>query len=558
MKIPRIDKRYRHLKRYREIARVLIKYGFGHILSRMRVFALLRIGKKIKEKPEFEELTYAKRIRLSMEELGPTFVKLGQVLSTRPFLIPLELVIELTKLQDEVAPFDFHQVKYIVEHQLKASIDRLFSEFSHIPIASASLSQVHKAKTMKGEEVVVKVQRPGIKRIIDTDMEILKDLVSLLVRYVPESRQYDPKGMVEELAKTFRKEIDFKNEGRNIEIFSSNFKDDPTIFVPKVFWDLTTSKVLTMEYIHGVKVSNLTEIERRGLDRKIIAKNAGRAVFKQIFLDGFFHADPHPGNLFVLENNVIAPLDFGMMGRLSESLMDELSDLLINVVTWNPKGIVKVYQKAGVLTDRTDLKILESDLTEFLYRYHKIPLSRIDMKSIINDAFDIIHRHDIQIQSELMLFGKAMVTYEEVGKMLDPDYDLVTEAIPFVKKLSKRKYQPKIILRDIVTALQDLRDFLVPLPFDLQRITQKLTRGEFKFSLEHVGLEKFILQMERSSNRISFSLIIAALIVGSSLIMRLDVGPFLLGYPLIGILGYIFAGILGVWLVIAILRSGRI
>ncbi len=536
----------------------MIKYGFGHILSRMRVFALLRIGKKIKEKPEFEELTYAKRIRLAMEELGPTFVKLGQVLSTRPFLIPLELVIELTKLQDEVAPFDFHQVKYIVEHQLKATLDRLFPEFSHIPIASASLSQVHKAKTMKGEGVVVKVQRPGIKRIIDTDMEILKDLVSLLVRYVPESRQYDPKGMVEELVKTFRKEIDFKNEGRNIEIFSSNFKDDPTIFVPKVFWDLTTSKVLTMECIHGVKVSNLAEIERRGLDRKIIAKNAGRAVFKQIFLDGFFHADPHPGNLFVLENNVIAPLDYGMMGRLSESLMDEISDLLVNVVTWNPKGIVKVYQKAGVLTDRTDLKILESDLTEFLYRYHKIPLSRIDMKSIINDAFDIIHRHDIQIQSELMLFGKAMVTYEEVGKMLDPDYDLVTEAIPFVKKLSKRKYQPKIILRDIVTALQDLRDFLVPLPFDLQRITQKLTRGEFKFSLEHLGLGKFILQMERSSNRISFSLIIAALIVGSSLIMRLDVGPFLLGYPLIGILGYIFAGILGVWLVIAILRSGRI
>lgn len=558
MRIPRIDKRYRHLKRYREIARVLIKYGFGHILSRMRVFALLRIGKKIKEKPEFEELTYAKRIRLAMEELGPTFVKLGQVLSTRPFLIPLELVIELTKLQDEVAPFDFHQVKYIVEHQLKATLDRLFPEFSHIPIASASLSQVHKAKTMKGEGVVVKVQRPGIKRIIDTDMEILKDLVSLLVRYVPESRQYDPKGMVEELVKTFRKEIDFKNEGRNIEIFSSNFKDDPTIFVPKVFWDLTTSKVLTMECIHGVKVSNLAEIERRGLDRKIIAKNAGRAVFKQIFLDGFFHADPHPGNLFVLENNVIAPLDYGMMGRLSESLMDEISDLLVNVVTWNPKGIVKVYQKAGVLTDRTDLKILESDLTEFLYRYHKIPLSRIDMKSIINDAFDIIHRHDIQIQSELMLFGKAMVTYEEVGKMLDPDYDLVTETIPFVKKLSKRKYQPKIILRDIVTALQDLRDFLVPLPFDLQRITQKLTRGEFKFSLEHLGLGKFILQMERSSNRISFSLIIAALIVGSSLIMRLDVGPFLLGYPLIGILGYIFAGILGVWLVIAILRSGRI
>jgi len=560
MKLSPIDRRYRHLKRYREIARVLIKYGFGHILSRMRLFAILRMGKKIvyKEKPQLEELSYAQRIRLAMEELGPTFVKLGQVLSTRPFLIPLELVIELTKLQDEVAPFDFEKVKYIVEHELKALLDRLYSEFSKNPIASASLSQVHKAKTIKGEEVVVKVQRPGIKRTIETDMGILKDLVNLLVRYVPESRQYDPKGMVEELAKTFKKEIDFKNEGRNIEIFASNFRDDPTIFVPKVFWDLTSSKVLTMEYIHGVKVSNIAEIERRGLDRKIIAKNAGRAVFKQIFFDGFFHADPHPGNLFVLENNVIAPLDYGMMGRLSESLMDALSELLINVVTWNPKGIVKVYQKAGVLTERTDFKALESDLTEFLYRYHKIPLARIDMKSIIDDAFELIHKHDIQVQSELMLFGKAIITYEEVGKILDPDYDLVTELIPFVKKLSGRKYQPKIILRDVLTVFHDLRDFLIPLPFDLQRITQKLTRGEFKFSLEHMRLEEFILQMERSSNRISFSLIIAALIVGSSLIMRLEIGPFILGYPFLGILGYLFAAIMGVWLVIAILKSGRI
>jgi ubiquinone biosynthesis protein len=313
-----------------------------------------------------------------------------------------------------------------------------------------------------------------------------------------------------------------------------------------------------MEYIHGIKVSNLAELEKARLDRKIIARNAGRALFKQIFIDGFFHADPHPGNLFILEGNVIAPLDFGMMGRLSETLMDELSDLLIAIVTWNPKGIVKVYQKAGVLSEGTDFKTLETDLTEFLYRYHRIPLARIDMKSLINDAFDLIHRHKIKIQSELMLFGKALATYEEVGRMLDPEFDFVTEMIPYVKKLSRRKFRPKIILRDITTTLQDLRDLLVPLPFDLQMITEKLRKGELGFSLQHKGLEKFILEMERSSNRISFSLIIAALIVGSSLIMRLEVGPYLFGYPLLGIFGYVFAGILGIWLVIAILRSGRI
>jgi len=560
MRIPQWNKRYRHLRRYRQIVGVLVKYGFGHILSRMRIFTFLKLGKRflVREKREIKELGYAQRIRLAMEELGPAFVKFGQVLSMRPFLIPLELVMELTKLQDEVAPFPFPVVKEIAKSELKAPLEKLFAEFNPVSIASASLAQVHKAKTKDGDEVVVKVQRPGIKKIIDTDMEILRNLANLLVKYIPESEQYDPQGMVEELSRTFRREIDFKNEGRNIEIFAHNFKGDPTVKVPKVFWDKTTSHVLTMEYIHGIKVSNLAELEKAGLDRKVIARNAGKALFKQIFIDGFFHADPHPGNLFILEGNVIAPLDFGMMGRLSETLMDELSDLLIAIVTWNPKGIVKVYQKAGVLSEGTDFKTLETDLTEFLYRYHRIPLARIDMKSLINDAFDLIHRHKIKIQSELMLFGKALATYEEVGRMLDPEFDFVTEMIPYVKKLSQRKFRAKIIFRDITTALQDLRDLLVPLPFDLEMITEKLRKGELGFSLQHKGLEKFILEMERSSNRISFSLIIAALIVGSSLIMRLEVGPYLFGYPLLGIFGYVFAGILGIWLVIAILRSGRI
>lgn len=529
-------------------------------MDQMRIGPYLKLGKKIfaRGKPEVEKLNYAQRIRLAMEELGPTFVKLGQLLSTRPFLIPLELVIELSKLQDEVAPFSFEQAKEIVEKELKTSLDQLFFSFDKAPIASASLSQVHRAKTREGDEVVVKIQRPGIKPIIDTDMEILADLANLLERHIPESRQYDPKGMVDELSKTFRREVDFKNEARNIEIFALNFKDDPAVFVPRVFWDMTTDLVLTLEYIEGIKVTNLKEIKARGLDRKTIAKNAGRSVFKQVFIDGFFHADPHPGNLFVLDNNAIAPVDFGMMGRLSESTMDELSELLVAVVSWNPRGVIKTWQKAGVLEQTPDLKALEADLTDFLYRYHKIPLSRIDMKTLVNHAFDIVHRHRISLQSDLMLFGKALITYEEVGRLLDPEYDLVTEAVPFVKKLSQRKYRPKIILRDIVTFLQDLRELITPFPYELKRIVEKLSRGDLGLELHHKGLEKLMLEVERSANRISFSLIIAAIIVGSSLIMRLEVGYKFLGYPLLGILGYVFAGILGIWLVLAMLRSGKL
>ncbi len=552
-------KKARSLRRYRQIVTVLLKYGFDQLLDQMKIFTHLRIRKKVLKKAEgLEKLTYAQRIRLALEELGPTFVKLGQVLSMRPFLIPLELVLELTKLQDQVGPFPFVQVKQIVESELRASLEEHFSSFDTIPIASASLSQVHKAVTKDGKSVVVKVQRPQIKQIIDADMDILKDLVNLLEKYVPESKQYDPRGIREELEKSIRREIDFNNEARNIEVFRENFKDEKKVFVPEVFWELTTSKVLTMEFIDGVKISDLEELKRRGIDRKLLARIGGRMVFKQIFEDGFFHADPHPGNLFALEGNVIAPVDYGMMGRLSETTMDELADLLISVVTWNPGGIVKVYQDVEVVGEEVNLRALEADLADFLYKYHRIPLSRLDMKTLMNEAFEIIRRHDIQIQAELMLFSKALVTYEEVAKMLDPEYDLVTQMIPYVKKLAYRKFKPKVLLKDLFTTSVDFRELLVILPFQLKRIIKNLARGRLSFTFQHKGLDKLILELDRSSNRVSFALIIAAIIVGSSLIMRLETKYTLFGYPLFGILGYIFAGVLGVWLVIAILRSGKL
>ncbi len=558
MQIPLI-RRARSLRRYRQIVAVLLKYGFGQILDRMKIFPRVRLKREALKKAEgLERMTYAQRIRLALEELGPTFVKLGQVLSMRPFLIPLDLVLELTKLQDQVGPFPFPQVKQIVEEELKAPLEEHFSSFDTRPIASASLSQVHKAVTKDGQTVVVKVQRPGIRQVIEADMEILRDLVNLLERYVPESKPYDPRGIRDELAKSIRREIDFNNEARNIEVFRENFREEEGVFVPRVFWDKTTSKVVTMDFIDGVKISNLEELDKRGIDKKKLASLGGKMVFKQIFEDGFFHADPHPGNLFALEGNIIAPVDYGMMGRLSETTMDELADLLVAVVTWYPEGIVKVYQDVEVVGEEVNLRALEADIADFLYKYHKIPLSRLDVKTLINEAFDIIHRYDIRIQAELMLFSKAIITYEEVAKMLDPEYDLVTQMIPYAKKLAYRKFQPKALFKDVLTTSADLRDLLVKFPFELKRIIKKLGRGRLSFTFQHKGLDKLILELDRSSNRVSFSLIIAAIIVGSSLIMRLETKYTLFGYPLFGILGYIFAGVLGLWLVVAILRSGKL
>jgi ubiquinone biosynthesis protein len=558
MQIPLI-RRAKSLRRYRQITAILLKYGFGQVLDQMRVFPRLHLRRRsLRESEHLERLTYAQRIRMALEELGPTFVKLGQVLSMRPFLIPLELVLELTKLQDQVGPFPFPQVKEIVEEELKAPLEKHFSSFDTVPIASASLSQVHKAVTREGETVVVKVQRPGIAQVIDADMEILRDLVNLLERYVPESKQYDPRGIRDELAKSIRREIDFNNEARNIEVFRQNFSREKEIFVPRVFWDKTTSKVLTMDFIDGVKISDLEGLRKRGIDKKQLAFLGGKMVFKQIFEDGFFHADPHPGNLFALEGNVIAPVDYGMMGRLSDTTMDELADLLIAVVNWYPEGIVKVYQDVEVIGEEVNLRALEADIADFLYKYHKIPLARLNMKTLINEAFDIIRRHDIRIQSDLMLFSKAIITYEEVAKMLDPEYDLVTQMIPYAKKLAYRKFRPRALFKDVLATSADLRELLVRSPFELKRIIKKLGKGRLSFTFQHKGLERLILELDRSSNRVSFSLIIAAIIVGSSLIMRLETKYTLFGYPLFGVLGYIFAGVLGVWLVVAILRSGKL
>jgi len=559
MRISLIDRSYRSLKRYREIVGVLVKYGFGELLNRMNITRYLRLGRRrlIRSVEIAEKYSFYQRIRMALEELGPTFVKMGQVMSTRPFLIPIDLMIELTKLQDKVLPMDFGAAKEVIESELESALSEVFSEFEQQPLASASLSQVHRAVLLDGTEVAVKVQRPGIKRVIEADMEILRDLATLTERYIPESRQYDPSGLVSELAKSTRQEVDFINEARNLEIFRSNFEGHDYIFVPKVFWEYTSPRVLTMEFIRGVKISEGEQVSRLGLDRKTICRNLGKIMFKQVFEDGFFHADPHPGNLFVLDGNVVAPVDYGMVGKLSDTAMDDISATLLAAVEWDPQGLIRVLQNGGVIGEEVNLKFLEQDLTEYLYRYHKVPLAQIDMKGLTEEFFEVMHRYDIKVQSQFMLLTKALVTFEEVGRILDPGYDVVTEAAPYVRKLALRKYRPRVLLKDVRWILGELRDFATLFPHELRRILTKLRGGELRFDLQHRGLDRLITEMDKSSNRISMAMIIAALIVGSSLIMRLDVGYEVFGFPLLGMIGYLFAGILGAWLVIAILRSGR-
>jgi len=555
----RFQRKIKVFKRYRRIIEVLVKYGFGEILGRMNVAARLKIGKRklLQGTADLASKSYAERIRLAMEELGPTFIKLGQVLSTRPFLIPVELVVELSKLQDEVAPFEFEIVREIVEKELEAPISEIFDSLEEKPVASASLSQVHVGILKDGRKVAVKVQRANVKELIDVDMVILRDLAELLERFVPESRRFDPTGQIDELAKVSRRECDFLYEARNMDIFTLNYADDPMVKIPEVYWDYTTKKVLVAEYVEGIKISAIEKLKEAGLDLKVISRRGLRIIMKMIFEDRFFHGDPHPGNVFVMKNGRIILLDFGMVGHLSQSVVDFLTDLLFSASTWDARKILKTVLEFDLVPEDYDQLGLESELTELLYRYHKIPLGQIDMKSLLIDAMDIFYRYQIRLPGAFMLLTKAMITAEEVARELDPEINLIEEVEPYVKGLASKRFQFSVFKKDFMGVLSDLRDLITSLPFDLKRITQKIRKGDMEVQFRHRGLDDLTNEMFESSKRISLALIIAAILVSASLLRHAQLGLKIFGFPVLSLLGYLLGGALTIWLVINILRSPR-
>jgi ubiquinone biosynthesis protein len=558
----RINRNIRSIRRYRTILGILIKYGFGHVVEQLNIDYYLELGRRIvtlgTAPKEIERLTQPERLRLAMEELGPTFIKLGQVLSTRPDLIPREYADEFNKLQDKVPGLPFSAIGKQIEDELGVPVAEHFAHLDPRPLAAASIAQVHRGRLHSGDDVVVKVRRPGVANLVETDLDILMGLAYLIENHLPTGALYDPMGIVKEFRRVIRREMDFSREGLTIDRFAANFADDPTVHVPKVHWQQTGEAVLTMEYIEGIKVSDLGRLQESGSDLKVVARNGADCLLKQVLVHGFFHADPHPGNIFILENNVICLLDYGMVGRIDDDLKYQLAELLVAILQRDVDRVISQLLYSGELPDEADLKQLKRDLCEFVDDYYEVPLQEIHAGKLLGEFVDILTHYRIKFSPDLILLAKALVTMEGIGRQLDPDFNMIAHLRPFMERLLRERLTPGNISRELLKTAQSYGALAKNLPRDVKELINRINRNKFKIDLEHRGLERLIADIDKSSNRLSFSLLIAALIVGSSLIMQTEKGPLLFGFPVLGFLGYLIAGFLGLWLAFAILRSGRL
>jgi ubiquinone biosynthesis protein len=560
-KIGVIGRTYRHLNRYRQILAILFKHGFDDLLERLKVDQYIAAGLQAISKEPMSpagKLSRPQRLRMAFEELGPTYIKLGQVLSTRPDLIPAKFVYELAKLQDEVSHFPFSEVKAVVEAEFGRAPEAVFDELEEQALASASIGQVHKARLKSGEAVAVKFQRPGIRKVIEVDLEIMLHLATLAERHIKEFEIHRPVKIVEEFARTLEKEIDYHIEATNMERIARQFLDVPHIYIPAVFSEMTTTRVLTTELVDGIKISKIEKLEAAGLDKKLITARTVELVLKQAFDNGFFHADPHPGNIFVLPDNVICLVDFGMVGIVDRRTREEFVDLIDSVVHQHEAKAAQVLLNLTEWDEQPDIRALEREVADFMGRHLYKPLKDMEIGKLLQDLIELTIRFHLRIPPNIFLMIKALSAVEGVGRMLDPEFDLIAHAEPFIKRVKLERFAPQRITSDVFDVMSRLLQFLQQFPKDLLDLTGIIRQQKLSLQLEHKGLETMLATQDQTSNRMSFAIIIAALIIGSALIVISEIPPLVYGISLIGIIGYLVAAVMGIWLLVAIIKKGRL
>ena len=593
MRILNLNRKLKSARRLPEIVSVFARHGFGHIISqllergrttRFRFKGMLarkaRQGAHAEKKPKWWHLRRSKkgsdqqnasgtllsvpeRLRLAFEELGPTFVKLGQVLSTRVDILSelvgqeeaLAWTTEFQKLQRHAQPFDFSEVQVTIETEFERPLEEVFPTYEQQPFAAASIAQVHAATLITGEPVVVKIQRPRVATVIETDLNLLMELAEQLENSDPEMHLFKPTELVREFSRSIRKEIDFTIEAANTDAFYQRFAASSKVKIPKVHWEFTNRRVLTLERIDGIPIDAISQLDAMGFNRAELAETLVELFYTQVLSDGFFHADPHPGNVFVLEDGRIGLVDFGMVGRISDDMLRHICNWLSAVLTKDVDAVVRSYIRMGILGDETDIAALKMEMNDFLERSFNMPPSRLRLGEVIHEVFNASLRHQIYTPPAFLMLGKTVATVESVVMKLNADFDILEFSQPYIAQFLVQNFGAKRWERQFVDSMEDFTELARDMPLQLRRILQKLQRGSLKFELEHLSLEAVIKAFDRVINRIAFSLIIASLIVGSSIILQ-GVGLWEWKFFL-GIMGYLTATFFGFGLVISILRSGR-
>lgn len=549
----------RDFGRMRDIARILIHYGWGDIVKRLGLGNIAeRAGTMLhrQQSDEIKHLEPAVRVRLAIEELGPTFVKLGQVLATRPDIFPPHWIAEFAKLQDSVPPEPFDELLPQLEKSLGRSPFDVFVDLQTEAVAGASIAQVHLAKLQDGTPVVLKIRRPNVRNRIDADLRLLAHLARLVESEMPESRRFQPGKIVAQFAKSLRRELDLAMEGRNTDRFAQNFAGDKNIVFAKVYWEETSEDLLVMERIDGIPGNDLDSAKLSGLDLKVLGARGADAVLKMVLIDGFFHADPHPGNVFYLPENRIALIDCGMVGRVSLDRRDQIANLLAALVS---KDIDEL--RDTLILWAGDAPIdddkLSADIDELIFNYESMPLKQVRFGVLLNDLTTVMRENHLVVPPDLTMLFKALITLEGLGRQLDPDFQIVHHLTPFVKKVIVDRYMPGHLVKRGWRNLNSLLDVATGLPRDLSRLLREARRGRVKIDLDLKRLDHFGHQLDHSTNRLTLALLTAALIIGSSIVMTVKGGPTLLGLPAFGFLGYFMASLFGIWLILSIWRSGR-
>lgn len=516
MRISALPQIYRNVKRWTEILSVLSKYGLADWLSQTTIeFAKDQLTDRDGE--ALARLTREARIRLAMTELGPTFIKLGQLLSTRPDVVGAALADELKQLRANVPADSFDEVRQLVESEFGQPIEELFDEFDKVPIASASIGQVHRARLRSGEEVVVKVQHIGIEHKIREDLEVLGGLAALADR-IPDFQPYRPSATTAEMARTLRRELDFGREERNLNQFVAMLAGDHTVRVPRPYSDLCTPKVLTMEFLSGINVEETARLVAASIDREEVAHRGATLYMKMIFSYGFYHADPHPGNFVLLPGGVIGLLDFGSVGRLDDRMREDIGDLLLAIVQNDVPMLVTVIKKLGKTPPLLDENALSNDVADFVGHYSSQSLDRFDLSGALNDMVDIIHRYQISLPPQVGLLIKVLVTLEGTTKMLAPQFSLMEVMQPFYRKMMLRRLSPKRQLQKFRRLYLEFEQLAEILPRRVIEILDQVQAGSFDIHLDHRGLGP-------SVNRLVLGMLSSAMFVGSSMMLSMDVAP---------------------------------